>query len=138
MALICQALASQNRRKTDGNQAMCFQSRMKTVVILSNQRLRPPCLRELRRRGLRSTQAASWVRWATQTDYRCRKEDGVGGADTKEANTHTYLAKHCPTSIGCLTKQRTSITGPKTYKIKRTKVQIGSILHQSGVFFVFF
>lgn len=104
--------------KQDENYSDSLESEAETSVSLS----------ELRRQGLRSTQPASWVRWATQTDYStCRKEDGVGGADVKEANIHTYLAKHCPTSIGCLTKQRTSIIGPKTYKIKRTKVQIGSL-----------
>lgn len=134
-----------NRQKTDRNQAMCFKVLSKRTFkqestlewfsqIRSGDFCAPKEATEGRagepQRCLLDTQhITSYIQKQRKWDWSCCLNRG---------KYPHYLAKDCSTGTGCLTKQGTSITRTKTYKIKENRSLIWmKLLYIKVLFFCF-
>lgn len=78
----------------------------------------PP--RKLRKAELENPSVVCWTHNTLHLMYRSNA-NGTDHVGLNRGKYPHYLAKDCSTGTGCLTKQRTSITRTKTYKIKENR-----------------
>ena len=78
----------------------------------------PP--RKLQKAELENPSIVCWTHNTLHLIYRSNT-NGTDHVGLNRCKYPHYLAKDCSTGTGCLTKQRTSITRTKTYKIKENR-----------------
>ena len=92
---------------------------------------------KLRKAELENLSVVCWTHNTLHPIYR-HNANGTDWVGPNRGKYPHYLAKDCSTGTGCLTKQRTSITRPKTYKIKENRSLIRmKLLYIKVLFFGF-